>query len=143
MGQQPSTEKEFADRYAGKILTVREFYSGSSLKFDATGKLIKGGKPGNWPHDGSVFVNSLKIQTDRVELSGKRVYIQFGDEVRQVRNLKLAAGHSEYADLLSMRADFMLISLDDEEFDAGIQPLRRERNDIAIVESIDYVVFQK
>jgi len=49
----------------------------------------------------------------------------------------------EFADRLSMRADFMLIRLDDEEFDAGIQPLRRERNDIAVVESIDYVVFQK
>lgn len=57
---------------------------------------------------------------------------------------EIAPDYSAYADKLSLRADSVLASLDDREFEAGIEALRSGTamaNDVAVVEPIDFVVF--
>ena len=56
---------------------------------------------------------------------------------------QIAADYSAYADKLSVRADSILISLDDEEFESGMKAVRAEKAAGPIVEPIDFVVFEK
>jgi ubiquinone/menaquinone biosynthesis C-methylase UbiE len=56
---------------------------------------------------------------------------------------QIASSYSEYADKLSTKADSVLISLNDEEFEAGIEAVRRVAAEGAIAEPIDFIVFEK
>jgi ubiquinone/menaquinone biosynthesis C-methylase UbiE len=56
---------------------------------------------------------------------------------------QIATDYSAYADKLALKADSILVSLADEEFEAGIAALRREKPAGPITEPIDFVVFQK
>jgi ubiquinone/menaquinone biosynthesis C-methylase UbiE len=60
-----------------------------------------------------------------------------------VATQQIAADFPEYADKLTMKADSILISLDDEEFEAGIRAVRSETAIGPITEPINYVVFEK
>jgi ubiquinone/menaquinone biosynthesis C-methylase UbiE len=53
------------------------------------------------------------------------------------------ATNSEYADKLSMKADSILISLDDSEFEAGIRAVRTETAIGPITEPINFILFEK
>lgn len=56
---------------------------------------------------------------------------------------EIATDYASYADKLALRADSILVSLDDEQFHAGIAAVRAEKNPGPIVEPIDFVVFGK
>ena len=56
---------------------------------------------------------------------------------------QIATNYSEYADKLSMKADSILISLDDSEFEAGIRAVRTETAIGPITEPINFIVFEK
>jgi len=87
LGQQPSDEKVISEQLVGAYLTLREFHSGSTLNFDVRGKFSGGGKPGNWPHDSTILVESVRLNSNRLTLSGKRVYLQFDSENRAFKRL--------------------------------------------------------
>jgi ubiquinone/menaquinone biosynthesis C-methylase UbiE len=54
---------------------------------------------------------------------------------------EIASDYQEYADKLALKADSVLVSLDDKEFNAGVAAVRAERNPGPISEPIDFVVF--
>lgn len=56
---------------------------------------------------------------------------------------QVASNWQAYADKLALKADSILASLDDEEFDDGIAALRAEKATGPVVEPIDFVVFEK
>ncbi len=56
---------------------------------------------------------------------------------------EIAADYATYADKLALRADSVLISIDDREFEAGIAAVRAEKRPGPIVEPIDVVVFRR
>jgi ubiquinone/menaquinone biosynthesis C-methylase UbiE len=56
---------------------------------------------------------------------------------------QIAADYSDYAGKLSTRSDSILISLPDEDFNAGINAVRSAPPAGPIVEPIDFVVFEK
>jgi ubiquinone/menaquinone biosynthesis C-methylase UbiE len=56
---------------------------------------------------------------------------------------EVASNYAVYADKLSLKADSILVSLNDDEFEAGIRALRSEKPEGPIVEPIDFVVFEK
>lgn len=56
---------------------------------------------------------------------------------------EVASDFVAYADKLSLRADSILVTLDDDEFDSGINALRREKRCGPVTEPIDFVVFEK
>jgi len=55
---------------------------------------------------------------------------------------QIATDYSDYADKLAVRADSILLSLDDEAFNAGLKAVRCEKSAGPITEPIDYVVFE-
>lgn len=70
--------------YADKLFTVRDFISGSRLRYDADGKFLSGGEPGAFTLDGSIHVDSVNVREDRIELRGRHVYLRFNPGTRRL-----------------------------------------------------------
>jgi SAM-dependent methyltransferase len=64
--------------------------------------------------------------------------VSSGEVVQQI-----APDYLTYADKLALRADSILVALDDSEFNAGIAAIRAEKNAGPISEPIDFLVFGK
>lgn len=56
---------------------------------------------------------------------------------------EIAGDYQTYADKLALRADSVLVTLDDNEFNAGIAAVRSETNPGPILEQINIVVFER
>jgi ubiquinone/menaquinone biosynthesis C-methylase UbiE len=56
---------------------------------------------------------------------------------------EIAPDFPTYAEKIALRADSILVSLEDREFDAGVAMLRAEKTPGPIVEPIDFLVFGK
>jgi ubiquinone/menaquinone biosynthesis C-methylase UbiE len=56
---------------------------------------------------------------------------------------QIATSYSDYADRLSLKADSILVTLDDIEFEAGIRAVRSETAFGPITEPINFLVFEK
>ena len=80
---------------------------------------------------------SLRFQCEVFEAASFRILFS-GDVTQQV-----APDFAAYADKLSTKADSILVSLDDREFDTGMARVRAETKPGPIVEPIDFVVFGK
>jgi ubiquinone/menaquinone biosynthesis C-methylase UbiE len=80
---------------------------------------------------------SLSFQSQIFETASFRILFS-GDVTQQI-----ASDYGAYADKLALKADSILVRLDDDEFDAGVAALRREKRPGPIIEPIDFVVFGK
>jgi ubiquinone/menaquinone biosynthesis C-methylase UbiE len=80
---------------------------------------------------------SIHFQREVFESASFKVL--FAGEVTQ----QIASDFAAYADKIALRADSILVSLGDREFDAGVARLRAETIRGPIVEPIDFVVFGK
>jgi ubiquinone/menaquinone biosynthesis C-methylase UbiE len=80
---------------------------------------------------------SIQFQRETFEAASFKVL--FAGEVTQ----QIAPDFATYADRLALKADSILLSLDDREFDAGIAMIRDEKTPGPIVEPIDFLVFEK
>jgi TonB family protein len=61
--------------YKGKIVTLRNSYRGESLRYDAQGKLVKGGPTGPstvWAH---IEVEQMKLQPKGLMIKGTRIFL--------------------------------------------------------------------
>lgn len=58
----------------GSVLRLRTFYSGATLLYSASGKLVEGGKPGPWTLDACVWMASANLDGRALRLAGKRIY---------------------------------------------------------------------
>jgi ubiquinone/menaquinone biosynthesis C-methylase UbiE len=80
---------------------------------------------------------SIHFQREVFESASFKVL--FAGEVTQ----QIASDFDAYADKIALRADSILVSLGDREFDAGVARIRAEKMSGPIVEPIDFVVFGK
>jgi TonB family protein len=84
-------------RYARKLLTVRDFLVGTRLVFDADGKLVSGGTPGVFTLNGSIRVDSVRVQPDRIEIRGRHAFLNYNSRIQKLE---------EYFSNDSMRLEF-------------------------------------
>jgi TonB family protein len=74
------TRALLTSRYVGKLVTVAGFPSGSRLRFDADGKLLRG-TPGAFTLDGNVHVETVNMRADRVDIVGRRAFLAFNPTI--------------------------------------------------------------
>ena len=79
------------------------------------------------------------IQFQREVFEAASFEVLFAGEVWQ----QIAPDFPSYAEKIALRADSILVSLEDKEFDAGVAMLRAEKASGPIVEPIDFLVFGK
>ena len=70
-------EESLNQKYVKNLFWVRDFRSGSRLKFDADGMYVGGGEPGIFGVDGSLQVDAVRMNATRVELRGRRAFLVF------------------------------------------------------------------
>lgn len=66
-------EQQLRDQYKGKTLLLRNFYTGESLHYDASGHLLKSASPGDWTVDGIVYVNDVKASGHHLTIRAERL----------------------------------------------------------------------
>ena len=74
-------------QYGGQILTLRQFYPGKRLHFDAAGKLASAVGPGAWTVDGQVRVKDISLKDGVVHIQGQRLVLFFDPESKQLRDV--------------------------------------------------------
>ncbi len=73
-------EQQLADQLVRQTVTLRNFYTGRRLKYDANGVLISGGTAGSGPADGRVYVEAVRFEKNRVIIRGERPISLFNPE---------------------------------------------------------------
>jgi ubiquinone/menaquinone biosynthesis C-methylase UbiE len=79
------------------------------------------------------------IRSQREVFEAASFEVLFAEEVWQ----EIAPDFPTYAEKIALRADSILVSLEDKEFAAGLARLRAEKGPGPIVEPIDFLVFGK
>jgi len=74
-------------QYEGQVLTLRQFYPGEHLHFDAAGKLANAGTPGAWTVYGKVWVKDISLKHGVVHIQGQRLFLFFDPETKQLRDV--------------------------------------------------------
>lgn len=68
-------EQHLRDHYKGRTLVLRNFYAGESVRYDASGQLLKSAVPGDWTVDGVVRVDDVKLSNHRLTIQAKRLHM--------------------------------------------------------------------
>jgi len=81
------SDADLQQEYANKILTLRQFYPGSQLHFDAAGKLASTVAPGAWTVDGQLRVRTISLKDSVVHIRGQRLFFFYDLEAKQLRDV--------------------------------------------------------
>ena len=65
---QDDLQTELHKEFVNSARTIRNFYSDSSLKYDAAGNFLGHSYSGPWTIYGRVIIRSAKLQEDKLEL---------------------------------------------------------------------------
>jgi TonB family protein len=65
--------KQFED----KILMLRHPLQGSSLRYDADGKVLKGGDEGPWTVFGGILIDHASLSADKLHITGRLMLVLF------------------------------------------------------------------
>jgi hypothetical protein len=69
---QAQVRQQLNDELLKHTRILRNFYSGQKLRFDSNGTLLSGGTPGYGPLDGQIYVEEVRVETNRLLLRGER-----------------------------------------------------------------------
>jgi TonB family protein len=79
-------DTDLRTQYGGQILTLRQFYPGEHLHFDAAGKLSTTINSGAWTVYGQVHVQDIFLKDGLVHIRGQRLFLFFDPETKQLRD---------------------------------------------------------
>jgi hypothetical protein len=54
-------ERTLNQSYSGRVLVLRNFWRGDSLRYDSAGQIVGGAAPGFWTTDGLVRVEKVRL----------------------------------------------------------------------------------
>ena len=78
---------QLEDDYQGKILTLRQFYTGKHLVFHADGSLAGSAAVGPWTVDGQIFIQTIKVKGRALRIRGRRVCLIFDSKKEPPRDV--------------------------------------------------------
>ncbi len=82
------TDADLQKEYGDKVLTLRQFYPGVHLKFDANGKFTGSGAPGSWTTDGMVRVEKISVENGVLHVRGQRLFLFYDTSTKQMRDIR-------------------------------------------------------
>lgn len=74
-------------QYEGQVLTLRQFYPGKHLHFNAAGKLASAVTSGTWTVDGQVRVREISLKDGVVHIWGQRLFLFLDQDSKQLRDV--------------------------------------------------------
>lgn len=81
------SDADLQKQYGDQVLTLRRFYPGKHLRFDAAGKLDSAVAPGTWTVDGQVRVQTISLKNGVIHIRGQRSFLFFDPEEKKLRAL--------------------------------------------------------
>ena len=72
-------QKQLEAKFKNKTMAIRHFFSGDTLKYDADGTLISGGKPGSWTINAYFKPQRIRLSNKSITISGNRIYWSYND----------------------------------------------------------------
>ena len=66
-------QEQLESEYINKVLVIRHFYSGDTLKYDSKGTLTSGGKPESWVTSAYFEPEEVKLSKSSITITGKRI----------------------------------------------------------------------
>jgi TonB family protein len=64
--------------FAGKVLVLRHPLRDDSLRYDAEGKVLKGGPEESWTTHGVLLIDRIELTPEKISIAGRRIFILFG-----------------------------------------------------------------
>jgi TonB family protein len=64
--------------FEGKVLIFRHPLHGDSQRYDAEGKVLKGGPEESWTTNGGVLIDRIELTPERINIAGRRIFVLFG-----------------------------------------------------------------
>ena len=85
---QDQLEKSLHDAYKGKTLTLRNFYSGSTLEFDSHGAALRDPKVGPWTLWSRILVDDVKLSHKTLEIDAHRLFLRYLSQDKSFQALR-------------------------------------------------------
>jgi len=85
---QDDLQTELRKEFVNSARTVRNFYSDSSLKYDAAGNFLGHSDTGPWTIYGRVIIRSVKLQEDKLELDAQRLVMVYDNGQKKLAGAK-------------------------------------------------------
>ena len=114
-------EKRLKEVFAGKILTIRDFYVDNELVYSPAAKVIVGGRSGDWTL-AHLNVEKIRLHPDRLTFEGHRVRVLYDKDADDVFRdqqsgkikieIQLDPSHSTDADLMDLLSHVFLTKSD-------------------------------
>jgi len=122
-------QKQLEAKFKNTTLAIRHFFSGGTLKYDADGTLISGGKPGPWTINAYFEPQKIRLSNKNIIISGKRIYWSYNDSkktpflFRDSGNTTIEISRSpEQKDLPGILASLQAVFLKNDEPLADLVP---------------------
>ena len=81
-------EHALKQQFEGKTLVLRHPLEGSSMEFDAEGKVLKGGDEGPWTVYGGVRIDHVALSPEKLSFKGRRILFLFLNQQFTTKELK-------------------------------------------------------
>jgi TonB family protein len=78
-------EQKLRSELLNRTVVVRDYYVGSNLKFDQSGKLLTPGERSFGQVDARIYVTGVHLRTDALIMEGQRTYAQYDPKAGQYR----------------------------------------------------------
>jgi hypothetical protein len=78
-------QQHVRDRYQGKTVLLRGFYSGDRLRYNSSGELTDHASSGDWTVDGFIAVGDLRVSRARIVLRAVRQLVIVNDRQFELR----------------------------------------------------------
>jgi len=122
-------QKQLEAKFKNTTLAIRHFFSGGTLKYDADGTLISGGKPGPWTINAYFEPQKIRLSDKSITISGKRIYWRYNDSKKtpflfhESSNTTIEISRSpEQKDLPGILASLQTVFLKNDEPLADLVP---------------------
>ena len=64
--------------FEGKVLILRHPLRDDSLRYDAEGKVLKGGSEQSWTTNGVLLIDRIELTPEKISIAGRRIFVLFG-----------------------------------------------------------------
>jgi TonB family protein len=64
--------------FEGKVLIFRHPLRDDSLRYDAEGKVLKGGPEESWTTNGGLLIDRIELTPEKISIAGRRIFVLFG-----------------------------------------------------------------
>jgi TonB family protein len=64
--------------FEGEVLILRHPLRDDSLRYDAEGKVLKGGPEESWTTHGALLIDRVELTPEKINIAGRRIFILFG-----------------------------------------------------------------